>query len=188
MLFIMVCEIYYLLIWATIGVLAQWDKFPEVFHAIPSIAVGAVIFFALSHLFFSGRIGKGVALRDKPLFHAFRKATLWNYLAVVLMRTPALLSAAVVYTLALRLFGVEANVGEMLGYLPVIFFGAATPGPMRSVAILLWVLLFPNNPGEMTAFGFVQHNFFILFNAGMGLIFIKRATQDLFGPSSEAKS
>ena len=188
MLFIMVCEIYYLLAWATIGVLAQWDKFPEVFHAIPSIAVGAGIFFTLSHLFFSGRIGKGVALREKPLFHAFRKATVWNYLAVVLMRTPALLSAAVVYTLALRLFGVEANVGEMLGYLPVIFFGAATPGPMRSVAILLWVLLFPNNPGEMTAFGFVQHNFFILFNAGMGLIFIKRATQDLFGPSSEAKA
>ena len=44
-------------------------------------------------------------------------------------------------------------------YLPVIFFGAATPGPMRSVAILLRVLLFPANPGEMTAFGFVQHTF-----------------------------
>ncbi|MGE0393173.1 MAG: hypothetical protein AB7I25_11630 [Vicinamibacterales bacterium] len=188
MLFIMVCEIYYLLIWATIGVFAQWDKFPEVFHAIPSIAAGGVIVFTLSHLYFSGRIAKGLTLREKPIFHAFRKATVANYLSVVLMRSPALVSAAVVYTLALRLFGVEANFGEMLGYLPVIFFGAATPGPMRSVAILLWVLLFPNNPGEMTAFGFVQHNFFILFNAAMGLIFIKRATADLFGPSSEAKA
>jgi len=52
---------------------------------------------------------------------------------------------------------------------------------MRSVAIVLWVLLFPNNPGEMTAFGFVQHNFFILFNAAMGLIFLRRATRDLYG-------
>lgn len=187
MLFIMVCEIYYLLAWATIGVLAQWDKFPDVFHAIPSIAVGAGIFFTLSHLFFSGRIGQGIALREKPLFHAFRKATVWNYLAVVLMRTPALLSAAVVYAGAAALRrGSELRRDARV--LPVIFFGAATPGPMRSVAILLWVLLFPNNPGEMTAFGFVQHNFFILFNAGMGLIFIKRATQDLFGPSSEAKA
>ena len=46
--------------------------------------------------------------------------------------------------------------GEMLGYLPVIFFGAATPGPMHSVAILFWVLLFPDRPGQMTAFGFVS--------------------------------
>ncbi len=188
MIFIMFCEIYYLLVWATVGVLMQWDKFPEVFHVIPTIAVGAGLFFVVFHLFFSGVIGKGVALRDKPIFHAFRKATLGNYLTVVAIRTPALLSAVVIYTLALRLFGVEAHFGEMLGYLPVIFFGAATPGPMRSVAILLWVLLFPDNPGEMTAFGFVQHNFFILFNAAMGLIFIKRATQDLFGPSPEVKA
>jgi threonine/homoserine/homoserine lactone efflux protein len=71
----------------------------------------------------------------------------------------------------------------MLGYLPVIFFGAATPGPMHSVAIVLWVLLFPDRPGEMTAFGFVQHNFFVLFNAAVGLVFLRRATRALFaGP------
>ena len=76
--------------------------------------------------------------------------------------------------------GVDAGFGEMLGYLPVIFFGAATPGPMRSVAILLWVLLFPDKPGEMAAFGFVQHNFFILFNGAIGLLFVRRATRELF--------
>ena len=70
----------------------------------------------------------------------------------------------------------------MLGYLPVIFFGAATPGPMRSVAIVLWVTLFPENEGEMTAFGFVQHNFFIFFNAAIGLLFVRRANRELFGP------
>jgi hypothetical protein len=185
MLFIMFCEIYYLLAWATIGVLQQWDRFPEVFHVIPWIAVGAAAFFVVFHLFFSGRFGSSIALRDKPIFHAFRTAKAWHYGAIVLMRTPALLLAVVVYTFALRLFGVEASFSEMLGYLPVIFFGAATPGPMRSVAILLWVLLFPATPGEMTAFGFVQHNFFILFNAAVGLIFLRRATRDLFGASAE---
>jgi len=69
---------------------------------------------------------------------------------------------------------------EMLGYLPVIFFGAAVPGPMHSVAIVLWVLLFPDRPGEMTAFGFAQHNFFVLFNAATGLLFLRRATRELF--------
>jgi len=63
--------------------------------------------------------------------------------AVLTLPSPAILGAVVVYTLALRLFGIEANFADMLGYLPVIFFGAATPGPMRSVAILLWVILFP---------------------------------------------
>ena len=31
----------------------------------------------------------------------------------------------------------------MLGYLPVIFFGAAVPGPLRAVAITMWPLLYP---------------------------------------------
>jgi hypothetical protein len=91
-----------------------------------------------------------------------------------------MLVAVVVYTLALGLFGVPASTRQMLGYLPVIFFGAATPGPMHSVAIVLWVLLFPDRPGEMTAFGFVQHNFFVLFNAAVGLVFLRRATRALF--------
>jgi hypothetical protein len=181
MIFIMVCEVYYLLMWATVGVLHQWDRFPEIFHLIPWIAAGAAAFFVALFLFFSGRIGGASRLRDKPIFHAFRRAKLWQYGLVVLMRTPMLLVAVVVYTLSLRLFGVQASYSEMLGYLPVIFFGAATPGPMRSVAILLWVLLFPDKPGEMTAFGFVQHNFFILFNAAIGLLFLRRATRDLFG-------
>ena len=87
----------------------------------------------------------------------------------------------VTYALCLRLFGVYAGAPELLGYLPVIFFGAATPGPMHSVAIVLWVILFPDKLGEMTAFAFVQHNFFILFNAAIGLLFLRRATRELFG-------
>ena len=32
----------------------------------------------------------------------------------------------------------------------------------------------------MTAFGFVQHNFFIFFNAAIGLLFLRRANRELF--------
>ena len=57
---------------------------------------------------------------------------------------------------------------------------------MRSVAIVLWVTLFPEHEGEMAAFGFVQHNFFIFFNAAIGLLFLRRANRDLFGREAEA--
>jgi hypothetical protein len=180
MLFIMFCEYYYLLGWATLGVLLQWDRFPAVFHAIPWIAAASVAFFVLFHLFFTGRLAVGQSLRERPLFRSFRLATVWHYAGVMALRSPAMLGAVVVYTLALGLFGVQASVFQMLGYLPVIFFGAATPGPMHSVAIVLWVLLFPDRPGAMTTFGFVQHNFFVLFNAAVGLVFLRQATRALF--------
>ena len=181
MLFLMFCEFYSLIFWATLGVLLLWGSFPEAFHVIPWIALGGVIFFTLFHSFFSGRVGRGIALRDRPIFRAFRQAKVWHYAAVLAMRAPLVLAGVVVYTLALRLFGGSVSYGQMLGYLPVIFFGAAVPGPMHSVAILFWVLLFPDKPGQMTAFGFVMHNFFIFFNAGVGLLFLRRATRELFG-------
>jgi hypothetical protein len=183
MLFIMVCEYFYLLTWATIGVALRWDRFPAIFHLIPWIALGSGVFFVLCHLFFRGRMRAGAVLRDRPIFRSFRLATVRHYATVIALRSPAMLAAVVVYALALQLFGVTASVGEMLGYLPVIFFGAATPGPMHSVAIVLWVMLFPDRPGAMVTFGFVQHNFFVLFNAGLGLLCLRRATRELFAPA-----
>jgi hypothetical protein len=181
MLLVMFCEIYSLILWATVGVLLRWNSFQPAFHLIPWIALGAAVFFTLFHLFFSGRIAPGIALRDRPIFRAFRLAKVWQYGVVIALRAPPVLAGVVVYTLALRLFGGSVGFGEMLGILPVIFFGAAAPGPMHSVAILFWVLLFPDRPGQMTAFGFVMHNFFLVFNAAVGLLFLRRATRELFG-------
>ena len=181
MILVMFCEFYSLILWATLGVLLRGDSLPAAFHVIPWVAVGAAVFFVLVQLFFSGKIGGGMTLREKPIFRAFRLAKAWHYGAVIAMRAPLMISGVIVYTLALRLFGGTVGFGEMLGYLPVIFFGAATPGPMHSVAILFWVLLFPDRPGQMTAFGFVMHNFFIFFNAAVGLLFLRRASRELFG-------
>ncbi len=181
MLLVMFCEIYSLILWATVGVLLRWNSFQTAFHSIPWIALGAAVFFTLFHLFFSGRIAPGIALRDRQIFRAFRLAKVWHYAVVIALRAPPVLAGVVVYTLALRLFGGSVGFGEMLGILPVIFFGAAAPGPMHSVAILFWVLLFPDKPGQMTAFGFVMHNFFLVFNAAVGLLFLRRATRELFG-------
>ena len=177
MLFIMFCEFYYLLGWATIGILISGESLPEDFRLIPRIAIGAALLFPLFLLYFNGTWIKRSSLRDRPIFHAFRQSRAWQYGALILLRSPAFLAAVFVYTLALELFGVQATFAQVLGYLPVIFFGAAAPLPMRSIAIVLWVILFPEHPREMAIFGLVMHNFFIFFNAAIGLIFLRRASR-----------
>ena len=181
MLFVMFCETFYLLFWATVGYLASGPSLPPAFGLIPWLAAGAVPVFAAWVLYFRGMIPAGRRFRDQRIFHAFRAARLKHYALFLVLRSPALLAAVVVYTTALRLFGVDASLLELLGYLPVIFFAAAVPTPMRAAAITSWVILFPENEGQMAAFGFVQHNFFILFNALIGAAFWRRAQRDLFG-------
>jgi len=181
MLFIMFGEVFYLLIWATVGFFFSSASLPEVFGLIPYVSSGAAVVFILWVLYFQGTLLPNNRLREKPLFHAFRMAKLWHYGAFFLLRSPALLAAVVVYTMALNLFGVEASFLSLLGYLPVIFFAATIPTPMRAAAITFWVILFPENEGQMAAFGFVQHNFFIFFNALIGMVFWRRAQRELFG-------
>lgn len=181
MLFVMFCEFFYLLTWACVGALLRWDRLPEQFRVLPWVALGALAFFVVWVLYFRGAIAPGSKLRDRDILRSFRLAAPWQYGVVILLRSPALISAAFIYSRALALFGVESSFVEMLGVLPLVFFGAATPGPMRAVAISMWVLLFPDHPAEMAAFGLVMHNFFIFFNAAIGLVFLRRANRELFG-------
>jgi hypothetical protein len=180
MLFIMFCELYYLLSWATLGYFVSGDELPRIFGAIPWVAGVALGFFFVFTAFFRGRLGAGSKLRDRSVFRAFRLAARWQYLAVIALRAPAMLFAIFVYTTAARLFGIDVDMRRMLGYLPIVFFGAAVPGPMRAVAITLWVVLFPGYEGQVSIFGFLQHNFFVFFNAAIGLVFLRRAYRELF--------
>jgi hypothetical protein len=180
MLFIMFGEIFYLLVWATVGFVVNRSSLPPVFGIIPFIALGGAVLFTLWLLYFRGTILPKNRLRDKKIFYAFRMATLKHYVLFFLLRSPALLAAVVVYTIALNLFGVPATLLRLMGYLPIILFAATVPTPMRAAAIALWVVLFPRNEGQMAAFGFVQHNFFILFNALIGVVFLRRTQRELF--------
>jgi len=180
MLFIMFGEIFYLLVWATVGFAVSGNSLPAAFGVIPFIALGAAVVFTLWLLYFRGTIFPASELRNRKIFHAFRIARPKHYAGFFLLRSPALLLAVIVYTIALNLFGVQASLLPLLGYLPIIFFAATVPTPMRAAAIALWVVLFPRNEGQMAAFGFVQHNFFILFNALIGVVFLRRAQRELF--------
>ncbi len=181
MLFIMFCEVFYLMVWATLGFFFSGASLPPVFGLIPWLALSGAVFLVIWIAYFQGWIFPGIELRERRILHAFKLAKPWHYFMFFVLRSPALLAAIGVYTIALNLFGVEASLMMIWPYLPVIFFAAAVPTPMRAAAITFWVILFPENEGQMAAFGFVQHNFFILFNAAIGLLFWRRAQKDLFG-------
>jgi hypothetical protein len=185
MIFIMFCEFYYLLFWALEGVTLRWRELPTIFHAIPWIAVGALLFFVAFVYYFRSPRFASSTLRDRQLFLAFRKAPPRYYLIILVIRSPALVAAAWVYSEVAKLFGVPLGFLDILGFLPVIFFGTLVPGPFRAVAVAMWPTLLPDYAGEMTVFGLVQHNSFLLFNAAIGLLFLRRASGELFGRAAE---
>ena len=75
---------------------------------------------------------------------------------------------------------------DLFAYLPVIFASAALPLPLRAGPIVLWELIYPGDPGRVTTFALLQHNFFIFFNAAIGLVFLRRANREIFGPGRAA--
>ena len=153
MLFLMFCEFYYLLAWATLGFSLYGSTLPEVFRLIPLLAIGALLFFTVFYAYFRGRILPSSQLRERSIFHAFRMATLRHYLGIIAIKSPALLIAVVVYTLALRPSG---RTGFRAGArLLARDLSAGIPGPMRTVAVTLWVVLLPDHAGEMAAFALV---------------------------------
>lgn len=179
MLFIMLCEPLYLLLWAVAGVWLTWERVPHVFHAIPSIALGAALIVSAICAFFQLPAFGRVRLRERQVFHAFRQARPWQYLTILALRSPALLAAVFVYSRSAALFGVDIPLADMLGFLPVIFFGTFVPGPFRAAAVTMWTVLFPEHTAQMAVFGLVMHNFFVLFNAAIGAIFLPRANREL---------
>ncbi len=183
-LFIMFCEAVYLIGWGFIGWTVASDVLPRELSAIRFAFVGAIIAVVAVLIFFRSERFAGVAFRERQIFHAFRQAHIGHFATIVLFRSPALLSAIWVYSECAALFGIEIPLRDMLGFLPLIFCATLVPGPFRAVAIALWITLFPDqDPAKMTAFGFVQHNFFLVFNAAIGLLFVRRANRELYGDS-----
>ena len=116
-----------MLVWASIGYIAGGDGLPEAFSLMPAITLGAAIFFVIWLLYFQGNLLPNNEFRQKRILDAFKQAKLKHYLLFLILRSPALLAAVIVYSVALNLFGVDASFIELLPYLPVIFFAAAVP-------------------------------------------------------------
>ena len=186
MIFIGISEIYQLLLFSSIGLILRFDYVQEASTLLPldvilpCVFIGAFLYFPLHIAYFRGYIFKNSRIRDIAILHALREAKIWHYPLAVLFKAPNLIGAVVVYTVALALFQVDATLGQLLVFLPLIFLAAALPLPFHAGALLLWTVLFPDYP-EVGAFSLVMHTFFVLFNALIGVVFLPRANKELFG-------
>ena len=184
MIMVGMVEIYQLMLFSAIGVFLYFELVQQASSAtaldviLPNIFLCAAIYLPIHIAFFRGLFGKDYKLRNVQIFYAFREAGPSKYLKLLLFKAPTLLGAVAVYTLALQLFNVDVGFGQMLAFLPVIFLAAALPLPFHSGALLLWTVLFPDYP-EVGAFSLIMHTFFVLFNAGVGVIFLNKVNKEL---------
>lgn len=191
MVFLGMMEVYQLLLFSALGTALYFDLVVEASSVLPlnwilvSVFALAAVYFPLHVAYFRGHILPKSSARDIQILRAFRMATLRHYVLVVLFKAPNLLGAVVVYTIALDLFNVDVAFGQVLAFLPVIFFAAALPLPFHAGALLLWTVLFPDYP-EVGAFSLVMHTFFVLFNAAIGLLFLPVANRELFDEPAAA--
>jgi len=192
MLFLGFTEIYQLLMFSAVGVVTGYHLVVSASTLLPLGLIFPLIFMvAFTYLplhiaYFRYKLFRASALRQRSLLVAFRKARPIHYLLAILFKAPNLLGAVVVYTIALELFKVQVEMGQMLAFLPVIFLAAALPLPFHAGALLLWTVLFPDYP-EVGAFSLVMHSFFVLFNALIGVVFLPRANEELFGSSARIR-
>lgn len=129
----------------------------------------------------SGRIG------HLEVLQTFFRARPWQYLVLLLLKTPNLLAAVTVYWLALPLFGVHLPFLAILTYLPLIFFFAAMPAAAKlGPAQAAWVYFFGARAPEasLVAYSLAAHLTFLVMNALLGLCFLRPALRELRGPTS----
>lgn len=181
-------EIYQLLFFSGIGVVLYYRLVVEASGAnrldfiLPVVIAIAMAYLPIHIWFFRSRFKFGDKVRQLQIFRTFREARPIHYLLILLCKAPNLIGAVLVYTTALQLFNVDVGFGQMLAFLPVIFLAAALPLPFHAGALLLWTVLFPDYP-EVGAFSLVMHTFFLLANAGIGVLFLPKANKELFEES-----
>jgi len=178
-IFIVLVEIFQLALYSFVGAAAGGQLARAPWPAY--LVLGA---FAPLHLWFFSR-PRTSRLYETPVFAAFRKARPRQYLELLLYKTPNLVAAVTVYWLALPLFGMHVPFTMLLAFLPLIFFLASLPiaaahlGPPQ----LAWSIFFAGvAPGErLVAFSLAAHLTFMVMNACIGLLFLRKAMRELEG-------
>ncbi len=124
-LFLDLCQRAHLLLWAAAGAVALGGRAPE---RVPLAAGLGLAGLALLVLFLRGRL-RGAGLRPPRwrLLRSLRSATAPRYLAVLALKAPQLLAAAVGHHFALGAFGLDIPVLSLLATLPIIFLAGALP-------------------------------------------------------------
>jgi hypothetical protein len=184
--FIAFVEMYQLAFYSFIGALTTWER------RAPWTVYGVMAAYLVFHLWWFSRphTGRAAVITDSAIFAAFRKAKPRHYLALLALKTPNVLAAVVTHWLALPLFGLHVPFLALLTYLPIIFFVAALPiaaahlGPSQ----LAWQYFLSDyaNGADLVAYSLAAHLTFMLMNALIGVLFLRRAARELADPAPGA--
>ena len=127
-----------------------------------------------------GRVAAGI-----PLLHTFRRATSAQVLSILGLKGGLFLLSVLVHHQALRFFGIEIPLGALLAFLPVVYFVIALPITVAHLgtAQAAWIFLFGSYApaADLLAYSLAYQASFVLAQVVLGLIFLPRAYQDLFG-------
>lgn len=178
MVFISFVEVYQLALYSFIGAAVSG----ELGRTAPLGVYVVLAVYLVVHLWYFSR-PRGGRLGQARLFAAFRRARLHHYLLLLLYKTPNLLAAVTVHWLAMPLFGMQVPFTMLLAFLPLVFFFAALPiaaahlGPSQAA----WVYFFRDVAPEpaLVAYSLAAHLTFMLMNALIGLLFLRRAAREL---------
>lgn len=177
-LLLAIVEVYQLAFWSMVGGALSGDpKTPWPVYGVMAPLLAVVLF-----VFSRPLRGK---LATLPVLDAFRRARPSQWLVLALMKAPNLLAAIVVHWLALPLFGMDVPFTVLLAFLPLVFFFAALPiaaahlGPSQAA----WTWFFAGYaPGEkLLAYSLAAHLTFMVMNAALGMLFLRRASRELSG-------
>jgi hypothetical protein len=174
--FIALIEVYQLALYSFIGAVASAEP------RAPWTVYGIMAAYLALHLWWFSRARKG-RLAELPILAAFRRARPWQYGALLLLKTPNLLAAVAVHWLALPLCGLEVPFLALLTYLPIVFFVAALPiaaahlGPSQYA----WQYFLSDygSGAALVAYSLAAHLTFMVMNALIGLLFLRRAALEL---------
>ena len=128
---------------------------------------------------------RGGKIGSLQILQTFFRARPWQYLVLLLLKTPNLLAAVTVYWVALPLFDVHLPFMSIFTYLPLIFFFGAMPAAAKlGPAQAAWVYFFGDRASEasLIAYSLAAHLTFLVMNALLGLCFLRPAMRQLHGP------
>jgi hypothetical protein len=180
MLFLAFVEVYQLVVYSSLGVLAAGT-------VVPGLRDAYVVLYALLAAwlaYFNGLAALGVARPAPGLLATFGRARLADYLVLLGIKSVSLCLAILVHRVGLALFGLHVPLLALLANLPLVFLVSALPLTVAKLGTsqAAWVVLLGGYApaAGLLAYSLAAHALFLAMNALIGLLFLPRAGRELW--------
>ncbi len=192
-IFLVLTEYTQLVVWSMLGVLGFRS---QVTTSLLPVAGGVAAFWLAFFAYARLRITPAramrwlVAPREWPLFRTLRRATVRQFLAIVLLRAPMFVVSLLAHYYGAQAFGIHIPLAQLLTFLPVIFMAAALPVTIAHLGTTqaAWIYFFgAYAPApRLLAFSLVAHVTFSATRGLLGVIWLPATYSDLVRPRTAA--